>query len=112
MWNDVAKLATESKEEQTMKTEDYSTSFTVDQSREEVFDSITNVRGWWPEEIDGSTDKLGAEFKCHYKDIHQAKRRLRPRNWPSGGSRSVKEFLAQRRGQFFLLALSKSRRVI
>ena len=98
MWNDVAKLATESKEEQTIKTEDNSTSFTVDQSREEVIDSITNLPGRWPEEIDGSTDKLGAEFQCRYRDTHQAKRQLRPRNWPSGGSRSVKEFLAQRRG--------------
>ena len=71
-----------------MKTKDYTTSFTVDQSPDKVFDSITNVRGWWSEEIDGSTDKLGAEFKYHYKDIHQGKRRLRPRNWLSGGSRS------------------------
>jgi hypothetical protein len=71
-----------------MKTKDFTTTFVVDQSPDEVFDSITNVRGWWSEEIDGSTDKLGAEFKCHYKDIHQGKRRLRPLNWLSGGSRS------------------------
>ncbi len=71
-----------------MKTKDYTTTFTVDQSPEEVFDAVNNVRGWWSEEIDGSTDKLGAEFKYHYKDIHQGKRRLRPRNWLSGGSRS------------------------
>ena len=54
-----------------MKTKDYTTSFTVSQFPEEVFDAINNVRGWWSEEIDGSTDKLGAELKFHYKELHR-----------------------------------------
>ncbi len=48
----------------------YSTSFTVDQSPEEVFAAIVNVRGWWSEEIEGRTDEL-CEFKYHYQDIHR-----------------------------------------
>ena len=72
----VANVATESKGEQTMKTKDYTTSFTVDQSPEEVFDAINNVRGWWSEEIDGSTDKPGAEFKFHYKDLHRSTQKI------------------------------------
>jgi hypothetical protein len=73
-----------------MNTKDYTTSFTVDQSPEEAFAAINNVRRWWSGNpgIEGSTDKLGDEFTYHYKDIHQGKRRLRPRNWLSGGSRS------------------------
>jgi hypothetical protein len=61
----------ETKGEQRMKTKDYTTSFAVDQFPEEVFDAINNVRGWWSEAIEGSTDKLGAEFKYHYQDVHR-----------------------------------------
>jgi len=50
--------------------QNYSTSFTVDQSPEEVFAAITNVRGWWSEEVEGKTDELG-EFKHRYQDIHR-----------------------------------------
>jgi hypothetical protein len=59
-----------------MKTKNYTTSFTVDQSPEEVFDAIDNVRGWWSEEIDGCADKLGAEFKFHHKDIHRSTQKI------------------------------------
>jgi len=30
----------------------YTTSFAVDQTPEQVFAAITNVRAWWSEEID------------------------------------------------------------
>ncbi|MBB6731447.1 SRPBCC family protein [Cohnella zeiphila] len=50
--------------------QNYSTSFTVDESPEEVFAAINNVRGWWSEEIEGKTDELG-EFKHRYQDVHR-----------------------------------------
>jgi hypothetical protein len=59
-----------------MKTKDYTTSFTVDQTPEEAFRAIKNVRGWWSEEIEGSTDKLGDEFTYRYKDVHNCKMKL------------------------------------
>jgi len=54
-----------------MNSRDYTTTFTVDQTPEAAFAAINNVRGWWSEEIEGSTDKLGEEFKYHYKDLHR-----------------------------------------
>jgi hypothetical protein len=54
----------------------FRTSFVVDQSPAEVFAAVTNVRGWWSQEIEGGTERLGDEFSYHYKDIHRTKMRL------------------------------------
>ncbi len=59
-----------------MSGQDYTTTFTVDQTPEEVFDAINNVRGWWSEEIDGKTGKLGADFTFHYEDAHRSTQRI------------------------------------
>ncbi len=59
-----------------MSEQNLTTSFTVDQSPEEVFAAVNNVRGWWSEEIEGSTDKLGAEFEFHYKDVHHSTHKI------------------------------------
>jgi hypothetical protein len=55
-----------------MENQNYTTSFTVDQTPDEVFQAVTNVRGWWSEEIEGDTDRLGAEFKFHQEDLHRS----------------------------------------
>lgn len=54
-----------------MKTQDFTTTIYVDQAPEEVFNVINNVRGWWSEEIEGSTDKLNAVFKYQFEDVHR-----------------------------------------
>ena len=59
-----------------MTQRNFTTAFSVDQSPEEVFAAINNVRGWWSEEIEGSTDKLGEEFTDRYKDVHTCTMRL------------------------------------
>jgi hypothetical protein len=48
----------------------------VDQTSEEAFNAITNVRGWWSEEIEGDTAKLNDEFTYHYEDVHYCQIRL------------------------------------
>jgi hypothetical protein len=59
-----------------MNGQNFTTSFTVDQTPEEAFAAINNVRGWWSEEIEGSTDKLGDEFSFHYQDVHRSKQKI------------------------------------
>ena len=59
-----------------MSAQDYSTSFTVDQSPEAVFAAVNNVRGWWSEAIDGDTDKPGAEFEFHSGDFHRSTQKI------------------------------------
>jgi hypothetical protein len=55
-----------------MTAKNYAASFMVDQSPDDVFAAINNVRGCWPGEIDGRTDKLGAEFTYRYQDLHRS----------------------------------------
>ena len=59
-----------------MKDQNFTTTLAVNQTPEKVFAAIINVRGWWSEEIAGSTDKLAAEFNYHFKDIHHCKLKI------------------------------------
>ena len=59
-----------------MKTQDFTTKILVDQTPQQVFDAINNVRGWWSEEIEGGTHKLNDEFTYHYKDVHICRMKL------------------------------------
>ena len=59
-----------------MATSDFTTTLVVDQTPEEAFNAITNVRGWWSEEIEGGTSKLNDKFDYHYEDVHRCKMKL------------------------------------
>ena len=56
--------------------QNYTTTFSVDQTPGEAFAAITNVRGWWSDEIEGRTDKLGEEFNYHFEDVHRSKMKI------------------------------------
>jgi hypothetical protein len=59
-----------------MNQESFTVSIEVDQTAEEVFRAIKNVRGWWSTEIEGSTDTINEEFDYHFKDVHRCKMKI------------------------------------
>ncbi len=59
-----------------MKSTNFTTAYTVDQTPEEVFAAVNNVRGWWSGNIEGRTDKLGEEWTYRYKDMHYSKQKI------------------------------------
>ncbi len=59
-----------------MNDQNFAAALLIDRSPKEAFDAINNVRGWWSEEIEGTTDKLGAEFTYRYQDVHRCKLKI------------------------------------
>jgi hypothetical protein len=59
-----------------MTAQSYTTTITVDQAPDEAFKAILNVRGWWSEEIEGDTGKLGDEFTYRWQDVHRCRMKL------------------------------------
>lgn len=59
-----------------MNAASYSTSFTVENTPEEVFEAVTNPRGWWSTGIEGVTDRSGEEFVFEVPGVHYSKIRV------------------------------------
>lgn len=55
---------------------DFSINFTVDQSAGEVFNAITNVRGWWSQGLKGNSLAQGDEFEYRHGQVHYSRHRL------------------------------------
>src|SRR5882757_6452733 len=59
-----------------MTTQDFNTTFSVDQTPKGAFNAINNVRGWWSENIEGGTDQLNDEFTYQRTDLHKCTMKL------------------------------------
>jgi uncharacterized protein YndB with AHSA1/START domain len=59
-----------------MRTQDFTTTFNVDRTPQQVFDAISDVRGWWSGEVEGGTEKLGDEFTYRVEGAHYSKQRI------------------------------------
>ena len=59
-----------------MQDKDYTTSFAVTQTPEQVFAAIIDPRAWWSGDHEGSAARLGDTFTYRYKDIHYSKQHV------------------------------------
>src|SRR5256885_16210865 len=59
-----------------MKSKDFTTTISVEQTPEQAFAAINNVRGWWSGDVEGEADELGTEFTYRYQDMHRSRQKV------------------------------------
>jgi len=59
-----------------MQTTDFTTTITVEQTPQEVFDAINTPQNWWSGEFEGNTKNLNDEFTYRYQDMHYSRQRV------------------------------------
>lgn len=59
-----------------MHNRDFTLTLSVDQSPDEVFAAVTNVRGWWSRGLEGHSAEVGDEFTYRHGDLHRSRHRV------------------------------------
>ncbi|WP_461081880.1 SRPBCC family protein [Spirosoma flavus] len=59
-----------------MTTSDFTTTLLIDQRPETVFNAINNIRGWWTENVNGSSQHLNDTFEVRFGDVHYSRQQL------------------------------------
>lgn len=59
-----------------MNNSDLTISFLVDQTPEESFNAVNNVKGWWTENMKGDSLQQGDEFEVRFGDVHYSRHKL------------------------------------
>jgi hypothetical protein len=59
-----------------MSSKDFTLAFTVDQTPEEAFQAINDVRSWWSGAVEGDTAKLGSEFSYRVAGVHYSMQKI------------------------------------
>lgn len=66
----------QTEDEKSLSSADFTTTFFVNQSSEEVFNAINNVRGWWQGEIEGETVKANDVFTYRMPGHHYSQQQI------------------------------------
>lgn len=59
-----------------MTTKDYTITLLVAQTPKQAFKAINNVRGWWTENLEGNSQKVGDEFTVRFGNVHVSKQKI------------------------------------